>query len=676
MPSIDQLILESINPFDNRSSDNFWLPQTGQAPLVESIHQEAIAQVEETLTLLGKKQKSQTLLLQGDGGSGKTYLLGRLKQQLNHKAYFVYIPPFPESARIWQHILRYTVDSMVKTPEGRQESQLRLWLKEVAAVTQKSLKERVFKENFWEAFQSDRKNFIKYLKQYYQKASIHNPDYFFGILYNLINSDPELQELACQWLRGDDLSDESLKLLGIKNAISTETDACETLFNFSRIATETFPIVLCFDQVQSCARLPDGRLDLPTLMGSISKIHDETYNFLVLLSVSSNSWKENQYTIDVCHIDRIDSYVNLKPIKTPQIEALLAARLGSLHHQAKPKPSSPIYPITAKMLEDEFPRGKTTTREALAFGRDIIQSYKKWVFQGKKGEFIPDLINSPERTEILAKFKNEWDEKLKQTQTTVKRIQRFSSPELIQMLKEALEGLGVTNVKTQLLNNKTFGSHSLSFIHPNTNQKIGIVWTENLNMTSFCAAIKACSKGLENQLCNTLYLLREAELPKKTTAGYKIYNQLFNGKPHRHIQPHLAEVHYLFTYYELTKEAREGDFTISGKVHTIKDLRELIREITIFNQCPLFVGLNLVKETGEPEKLIEKLKQSAWNCIVDQLYTSQSTLVTQVLSKFNEPGANQEKIEQAIAELEKEKKIDILATGNQDKLIAWVPNND
>jgi hypothetical protein len=127
--------------------------------VVESIHQDAIATIEETLAQVAQEHGTRSLRLQGDPGSGKTYLLGRLKKTLNDKAFFVYIKPFPQSDRIWRHILRYTVDSMVQVPEGQQDSQLMLWLKSLSAFTQRSLKQRILKDNFWELFTSDRKKF-------------------------------------------------------------------------------------------------------------------------------------------------------------------------------------------------------------------------------------------------------------------------------------------------------------------------------------------------------------------------------------------------------------------------------------------------------------------------------------------------------------------------------------
>ena len=48
MTSIDDLILQSTNPFDNYLSKNFWHSQVATEPVVESIHTEVIAAVTET----------------------------------------------------------------------------------------------------------------------------------------------------------------------------------------------------------------------------------------------------------------------------------------------------------------------------------------------------------------------------------------------------------------------------------------------------------------------------------------------------------------------------------------------------------------------------------------------------------------------------------------------------
>lgn len=129
MASIDEIIKQSFNPFYNLPSGNFWNEQQDQALTVESIHQEALTQIETVLKQVASTRTTRTLILSGDAGVGKTYFLGRLKKTLNSQAFFVYIEPFPESEYIWRHILRYTVDSLVQSPDGEKDSQLLLWLK-------------------------------------------------------------------------------------------------------------------------------------------------------------------------------------------------------------------------------------------------------------------------------------------------------------------------------------------------------------------------------------------------------------------------------------------------------------------------------------------------------------------------------------------------------------------
>jgi DNA replication protein DnaC len=108
--------------------------------VVESIHQDAIATITETLDQVAQDHRTRTLMLQGDPGSGKTYLLGRLKKTLNDKAFFVYISHSHRVIASGDTVLRYTVNSMIQVPEGQQDSQLMLWLKSLSAFTQRNLK--------------------------------------------------------------------------------------------------------------------------------------------------------------------------------------------------------------------------------------------------------------------------------------------------------------------------------------------------------------------------------------------------------------------------------------------------------------------------------------------------------------------------------------------------------
>ncbi len=88
MTSIDELILRSTNPFDNYRSVNFWDQQQATEPTVTSIHKDAIASIEAILEQVALDHRTRTVRLEGDPGSGKTFLLGRLKRNLNSKSLF------------------------------------------------------------------------------------------------------------------------------------------------------------------------------------------------------------------------------------------------------------------------------------------------------------------------------------------------------------------------------------------------------------------------------------------------------------------------------------------------------------------------------------------------------------------------------------------------------------
>lgn len=671
MDSIDDLILRATNPFDSLRSVNFWHRQKEPEPIVQSIHQDAITAIEGTLEQISRDHYTRTVILDGDSGSGKTYLLGRLKQSFNHKAFFAYIPPFPQSDYIWRHILRYTVDSLVQVPAGQKYSQLLLWLKNVLlALKQRSLKDKI-KENILDLLQTDRQLFIKRLKEIYKRSgsnSIYNADKFFGILHDL--TDPKLYSLACEWLRADDLSEESLDALRLKSSIDTEQAAREILANFGRVAMNTQPIVLCFDQLESIARLPDGALDLQSLFNVNTKVHDEDKNFLIIISILTNTWEHYKTRIDQSHRARIDREVPLRLITLEQAEALWASRLNGLHRQSKATPQSAIYPLSLEELSESFPGGRTNPRDVLRLGRDMFQAYKEWLIQETTPETVtsetitsetaisaaerngshtaavtPQIPsangssnsslnsssnsslnsspNSPQPSPLLDVFKLRWQDELSKVQESVTRIRFFTSLELVEMLKETLIALQAQQVQAPLLDRTKFAGYSFRYQLPQepiadpTTDPIGIVWTEDQGMDTFFHVMEACQRFLhqsephQNQLHQSeqgrehqtepiaesqpesapepiqLYLLRAESIGKPSLKGHQLYRQIFSQPPHRHLEPDLASVQMLAAYYNLVKDAREGDLVIGSQAIGLKPLQTLIQTAGIFADCPL-----------------------------------------------------------------------------------------
>lgn len=694
MASINEVIQREINPFDrvNLTPGNFWHTQPQQASTVESIHQETIETIESYLNLVSTDHSSRSILLTGDSGSGKSFLLDRLKQQFNDKAFFAYIGPWADGEHIWRHVLRYTVDSLMQVPKGKTDSQLMLWLKGLSAFTKRTLKQRIFNDSVWGLLQNDRRKFINHLKQTYKNDNIYNPDIFFGVLHDLTN--PVLYPLACEWLRGDDLSEESMQQLRVKYCVDSEDQAKIILANISKIANDTQPIVLCFDQLGSIPEC-NGIQDFQPLFHVNTSLHnDGLKNFLVIISIITDTWWRQKRLIKAEDEARIEKSVKLKLINLDQAKALWVEHLKPIHQAATPPPRSAIFPLEQSVLEKAFPGGQALPRHVLILGKETYQQYKLDLFQqqritvtktapakaikstankfttsktstGKpttnqttsKQVILKLKKNQPTESQLQAEFKLEWKREHKRVSAKILKLTSRSAPELIQMIEESLTALEVSGIKLKLLNGK-YASYSLQYKHPKTQAATGLVWTEDASMQSFYHVINACQKAV-GQSCDVLQLIRAGGVGGTKTKANEIYRQLFEYTNHQHIKPKLTDIQLLATYHSLVNAAAARELVLAGHTIALPRLMELVRETQVLQACQLLQAIGVINEycpstssadTAEdlttpppahkPQE--HKIQEHLMNLMTMQQIMGVSALISNTLQQF--PDQNRSKI--------------------------------
>ncbi|MEL6225125.1 MAG: ATP-binding protein, partial [Cyanobacteria bacterium J06627_8] len=455
-------------------------------------------------------------------------------------------------------------------------------------------------------------------------SGIFNATEFFGVLYDLLN--PERYSTACEWLRGDDLDDESLALLKVKQSIDSEDAAQKILANVGRIAIETQPIVLCFDQLDNIARTSDGLIDLQALYTVNSSIHNQGLkNFCVIISIITNTLRGNMSRVQPADHARIDHQLALRPIPLSQAESLWMSRLAPLHRQAVPQPESPIFPFSTAVLAEKFPGGKTFPRNVLELGRRLLQSYKTGqapqslrldgdrLQAGTDDSAVPTQTNSSTNEqsfdEAIATFRLLWRKERGQTQQRISRIRQLAAPELVQMLLEVLAVFSMKDARTRLLPSQTYASHSLSYQRPRTPGRIGIVWNEDANMTTFYHVMNACRRVVELGLCDTLFLIRGEGIGQPGRKGYMMHEQIFDGQPHQRIRPDLASVHDLATYHSLVNAAYAGELVIAGQVAALSDLEQLTLKSKVLHSCRLLQELSIVSGRS-PRSRTKQLSKS------------------------------------------------------------------
>ena len=682
MASIEQIIQREINPFDTVTfhTGNFWQEKQAENFTVDSIHQIEIQQIHKLLDLVIKTQRTRTILLCGERGSGKSYLLARLKKLLNDRACFAYIGPWADRDRIWRHILRYTVDSLMHVPEGETESQLLLWLKSLTVLRDRNFVRQSLKQKGL---------FILNLRNIYP-TGIYQAKDFFTTLYNLIN--PELHSLACDWLRGEDLDEEDLKILGIKQSINTEDAAQNMLANLGRIAVNTKPIFLCFDQVDRLAISNENEASgLQPLFTVNSTLHNEKIeNFLIIISLVTETWQQHKKTLLQADLDRLDGKILLKDINISQAESIWQKRLLPFHLQAAPQPQSPIFPLDRKILEREFPGGKTNPRDALKLARKLIQEYKldrsnkpdiksrsapqvkSQYNKQKQAKIEPEVIKKVEipvvkcklvtPSETIAAFKLVWKKEFNKISHKIAKIKHFSSPELIKILQESLYALQIEGIKLNLLPSKSYKTYSLSYLK-SPREKIGVVWIEDGNLGSFYHVMQNCRKAIERNLCHTLYLIRAEKLGSNKKKGYQLYQEIFAADNCIHIAPELESVRYLATYHSLLNAVCSGELVIGDLLPNITQLQTFVRDSRVLNNCTLLQ--KLLEITPSLSDKQEPAKEFLLNIIATQQVMGLTTLVKTVSSHFKP--LDDSKIEQIIADLARKNIVKIIDEGIDKK---------
>ena len=591
MASLDHLIRENINPFDPATfkPGNFWREKQDQSQDVASIHAHVVDGIEQTLNDMQRDHKTRTVMLLGDSGSGKSHLLGRIKRQLNDRACFAYVSPWPDHQFIWRHVLRQTVDSLMEVPEGQTESQLLRWLNGL----------EIFKrDGFAQRIMGTRSLFVRDMSASF--PAVYQGRAFFGVLYALLN--PDLQMIATDWLRGEDLGEEDLKRLRVRRSIDSEDAAQKMLSNLGWVADSTQPIVICFDNLDNVPAMPNGKSGLRAMFNVNTTFQNEKLkNFLVLISLIQSNWKTNKKDIEHADLARIDQTLTLRDINLDQAAGIWAARLRPIHSQASPSPTSPIAPLTKEWLTHKHPGGRVAPRSALILAEQLIGEFKrtgklpeipaKSVIDDKTGEVQPEPVvpSSPESDR--ASFELIWQKEFDGVGKHLRRISQFSSPDLIRRLQEALEALEIPKIQRAILNSNAYCSYSLGHEH---SERVCIVWTEDSNLRSFYDVMKACEKMDKARVRDRIYLIRQGKLGTEKNKGYQLFQKLFAGQ-NCHIEPDKESVQYLETYHRLVNAAAGGELVIGSQTPNVEKLQSFVQETGILSKCKLLQQLGIVK---------------------------------------------------------------------------------
>ncbi len=590
MPTLEELIASQPNPFDADVSGNFYQQPVGPNDPVETIHQEGLGKLRDYLAEVRQKNRPYTSFLMGAAGNGKTFMLGRFQRDCGNLARFAYIGPWSDGSRIWQHILRCTVRSWQYPSPGEKQSQLAAWYDALKAGL-------IGTEPRIDFFEQCSLRF----------PQIEEPEIFLKAVARLEN--PEMRRLALNWLRGDNLSEESLTQLDLEFSIDNEDLAKAVLTNLLRINPDNKPAVLCFDQLDSLPKSLDGKSDFSPLFNFNTQLHNDYIDAgcLVLISVITETYNHAiKPKMDVANRDRIRGFVGLKPIPVDQITTLWQHRLAALHAQAVPQPSNPLMPLHEIDLEKKFPAGRHAVRGALRMGYHFYQAHKELLLRQKPTPTDePAHPPPPPANNFLAI----WDEHYAAIDQSIHQLTDEADPDRIWYLEQALTALKFSAVHRTCLDPEVTRLRSrreasqvknTSLCFQQHGKTIGLAWTENDNMTDYCWFLRVVEQLLQQGQCDPFILIRAGRIGNPRTQGRQLYDKLTGNGTITHIEPELADLRIIKTLHILINKVAEQGITLQQYPIDQAMLQQLARESGVLERSRLLTQLGVTTKDARP----------------------------------------------------------------------------
>lgn len=321
------------NPFEGTVVPDAW---AAPAADVADIHRGAF---DACLAALDSARRghSDSVLVYGPAGSGKTHLLARLQRRLlvdvhdspDHALHCVFVAAKLQtsSTLLWQLVRRRLATDLMRRHEGVTQLQ-RLVAHQLAAADARG-------PRFWVLAlrvltTSDvAESVTEYLEQVAQRLELDRD--VFVALEHLVHN--RYVTDATAWLRGDSLPETVLDRLGLgRDELDDREEAARRVVTtLCRLAGATLPIVFCFDQVEALQSHPEDTESLFRFGRMAADLAESDDNVLLISCVQSAFLERLNANVRDADRDRIfKRQTMLDPLTREQVGALVRCRLDAL----------------------------------------------------------------------------------------------------------------------------------------------------------------------------------------------------------------------------------------------------------------------------------------------------------------------------------------------------------
>ena len=377
------------NPFLGVVIQDVWQPL---ALDISSIQQNAFEQCLKGLDNAALA-KSDSLLIYGAPGAGKTHLISRFQQHLFATAkdapdqalrcVFVAVRLQSSPTTLWQCVRQRLATDLLRQEQGVTQLQ-RLVAHQIAANRKESPRKWVLAMRVLTGTEGE--SVTEHLQRTAEELDLGRD--VFVMLDHLCHRRYTFDATA--WLKGDSLPESVLSKLGVGADEGEEREevARRVVTALSRLAGETLPLVFCFDQLESLQRYPRDTEAFFRFGRMAADLADADPNVLIISCVQSAFVDDLKTNMREADRDRvIRRQATLEPLTPAQIEELVKARLDSVPElkALRAKKVDPLYPIGTAFIEHLFQTTTRTPRKIIAKCSERFEELKTgsaWVPDG------------------------------------------------------------------------------------------------------------------------------------------------------------------------------------------------------------------------------------------------------------------------------------------------------
>jgi hypothetical protein len=351
----EQVLSSVQNPFHGVVVQDVWQPL---ALDISSIQQNAFEQCLKGLdnASLGK---SDSLLIYGAPGAGKTHLISRFQQHLfatakdapdqTLRCVFVAVRLQSSPTTLWQCVRQRLATDLLRQEQGITQLQ-RLVAHQIAAHRKEPPRHWVLAMRVLTGTEGE--SVTEHLQRTAEQLDLGRD--VCVMLDHLVHRRYTFDATA--WLKGDSLPEQVLAKLGVgaEEGEEREEVARRVVTALCRLAGETLPLVFCFDQLESLQRYPRDTEAFFRFGRMAADLADADPNVLIISCVQSAFVEDLKTNMREADRDRVvRRQATLEPLTSAQIEDLVKARLDSVPElkALRARKLDPLFPIGAAFVD-------------------------------------------------------------------------------------------------------------------------------------------------------------------------------------------------------------------------------------------------------------------------------------------------------------------------------------